>query len=187
MGSASCSSPLSPQQWALGLAASLPVDARIKFKEWYTSVDFETKASVDPCSEVLSQGSPATPQQADPVSSTPIVTTSAGSNFRAANVPCPSQRAEPYAAAFHTEGESFKKEFVLGVGACHGRPSRAGFRGLHDGRFSRRVSLGELRGRGLMKGCNLRFWNGFQDGRRLRPMAVKLAHNWSRSRTALRA
>ena len=75
-----CSSPLSPQQWALGLA-------RIKFEEWYTSVDFEAKASVDPYSEVPSQGSPATPQHADPVSTTPIVTTSAGSNFRAAKAP----------------------------------------------------------------------------------------------------
>ena len=31
--SASFSSPLSPQRWALGLAASLPEDARIKFDQ----------------------------------------------------------------------------------------------------------------------------------------------------------
>ena len=84
VSSASCSSPLSPQQLALGLAASLPEDARIKFEEWHTSTDIEPKASVDPHSEVLSQVSPATPQQADLVSTTPIATTSAGSNFPAA-------------------------------------------------------------------------------------------------------
>ena len=54
--SASCSAPLSPQQWALGLAASLPEDVRVKFEEWYSSVEIEAKASVDPYSEVLSQG-----------------------------------------------------------------------------------------------------------------------------------
>ena len=43
VSSASCTSPMSPQQWSLGLAASLPEDARIKFDEWYTSVDFEAK------------------------------------------------------------------------------------------------------------------------------------------------
>ena len=75
--STSFSSPMSPQQWALGLAASVPEDAGIKFEEWYTNVDIEAKAPVDPYSEVLSQVSPATPQQADPVSSTPIATTSA--------------------------------------------------------------------------------------------------------------
>ena len=32
--SASCSAPLSPQQWALGLAASLQEDVRVKFEEW---------------------------------------------------------------------------------------------------------------------------------------------------------
>ena len=69
--SASCSAPLSPQQWALGLAASLPEDLRVKFEEWYSSVEIEAKASVDPYSEVLSQGSPATLLPANPVSSTP--------------------------------------------------------------------------------------------------------------------
>ena len=49
--SASCTVPLSPQQRALGLAASLPEDVRVKFEEWYS-----VKASVDPYSEVLSQG-----------------------------------------------------------------------------------------------------------------------------------
>ena len=34
VSSASCSSQLSPQQWALGLAASLPEDIRVKFEEW---------------------------------------------------------------------------------------------------------------------------------------------------------
>ena len=58
--SASCFAPLSPQQWALGLAASLPEDVRVKFEEWYNSVEIEAKASVDPYSEVLSHGSPAT-------------------------------------------------------------------------------------------------------------------------------
>ena len=58
--SASCSAPLSPQHWALGLAASLPEDVRVKFEEWYSSVEIEAKASVDPYPEVLSQGSPAT-------------------------------------------------------------------------------------------------------------------------------
>ena len=52
--SASCSAPLSPQQWALGLAASLPEDVRVKFEEWYSSVEIEAKASVDPYSEVSS-------------------------------------------------------------------------------------------------------------------------------------
>ena len=53
----------------------------------------QCQASVAAYSEVLSQVSPATPQQADPVSSTPIATTSAGSNFRPAKAPFPSQRA----------------------------------------------------------------------------------------------
>ena len=35
---ASCSAPLSPQQWALGLAA-LPEDVRVKFVEWHNSVE----------------------------------------------------------------------------------------------------------------------------------------------------
>ena len=53
--SASCSAPLSPQQWAHGLAASLPKDVRVKF-EGYNSVEVEAEASVDPRSEVLSWG-----------------------------------------------------------------------------------------------------------------------------------
>ena len=98
--SASCSAPLSPQQWALGLAASLPEDVRVKFEEWYSSVEIEAKASVDPYSEVLSQGSPATLLPANPVSSTPVAATSTGCAFRAAKAPFPSQRATPYAAGF---------------------------------------------------------------------------------------
>ena len=88
------------QQWALGLAASLPEDVRVKFEEWYSSVEIEAKASVDPYSEVLSQGSPATLLPADPVSSTPVAATSAGFAFRAAKAPFPSQRATPYAVGF---------------------------------------------------------------------------------------
>ena len=76
--SASCSAPPSPQQWALGLAASLPEDVRVKFEEWYNGVEIEAKASVDPYLEVLSQGSPATSLPADPVSSTPIEAKSTG-------------------------------------------------------------------------------------------------------------
>ena len=34
----------------------LPEDVRVKFEEWYNSVKIEAKASVDPYSEVLSQG-----------------------------------------------------------------------------------------------------------------------------------
>ena len=99
--SASCSAPLSLQQWALGLAASLPEDVRVKFEEWYSGVEIKkAKASVDPYPEVLSQGSPATSLPADPVSSTPIAATSKGSAFRAAKAPFPSQRATPYAAGF---------------------------------------------------------------------------------------
>ena len=98
--SASCSAPPSPQQWALGLAASLPEDVRVKLEEWYSSVEIEANASVDPYSEVLSQGSPATLLPADPVSSTPVAATSTGSAFRAAKAPFPSQRATPYAARF---------------------------------------------------------------------------------------
>ena len=93
--SASCSAPLSPQQWALGLAASLPEDVRVKFDEWYSSVEIEAKALVDPYSEVLSQGSPATLLPADPVSATPT-----GSAFRAAKAPFPSQSATPYGVGF---------------------------------------------------------------------------------------
>ena len=174
VSAASCSSPLSPQQWALGLASSLPEDARIKFEEWHTSTDFEPKASVHPHSEVLSQVSPATPQQADPVSTTPIATTSAGSNFPAGKAPFPlaagcavccgvsdkarvrSGRREQsrfrMQAPGHCRRESFKNERALGVGACHGRPSGAGVRGCTMADFSRRVPLDELRGRGLMKG-----------------------------------
>ena len=55
---------------------------------------------MDPYSEVLSQGSPATLLPADPVSSTPIAATSTGSAFRAAKAPFPFQRAAPYAAGF---------------------------------------------------------------------------------------
>ena len=88
------------QQWALGLAASLPEDVRVRFEEWYNSVEIEAKASVDPYSEVLSQGSPATSLPADHLSSTPIAATSTGSAFRAAKAPFPSQRAAPYAAGF---------------------------------------------------------------------------------------
>ena len=72
--SASLSSPRSPQQWALGLAASLQEDVRVQFEEWCSNVHFEAKASMDHFSEVLSQVSPATPQDADPVSPTPITT-----------------------------------------------------------------------------------------------------------------
>ena len=98
--SASCSAPLSPQQWTLGLAASLSEDVRVKFEEWYNSVEIEAKASVDPYLEVLSQGSPGTSVPADPVSSTPIAVTSKGSAFRASKAPFPSRRAAPYAAGF---------------------------------------------------------------------------------------
>ena len=55
---------------------------------------------MDPYSEVLSQGSPATLLPANPVSSTPVAATSTGSAFRAAKAPFPSQRATPYAAGF---------------------------------------------------------------------------------------
>ena len=98
--SASCSAPLSPQQWVFGLAASLPEDVRVKFEEWYSSVEIEAKASVDPYSEVLSEGSPATLLPANPVSSTPVAATSTGSAFRAAKAPFSSQRATPHAAGF---------------------------------------------------------------------------------------
>ena len=114
--SASRSAPLSPQQWALGLAASLPEDVRVKFEEWYNSVEIEAKASVDPHSEVLSQGSPATSLPTDPVSSTPIAATCTASTFRAARAPFPSQRAAPYAAGVSHEQES---------GAAAGKPSRS--------------------------------------------------------------
>ena len=112
---------------------------------------------MDPYSEVLSQVSPATPQEADPVSSTPIATTSAGSNLCAAKAPFSSQRAAPYAAWFQT---SKSQQWSLGVeqtsnaadiplpegkvqerarsqGRRVPRPtSGAGVRGLHHGRFS---------------------------------------------------
>ena len=51
-----------------------------------------TTASVNQCSEVLSQGSPATSLPAYPVSTTPIAATSTGSAFRAAKAPFPSER-----------------------------------------------------------------------------------------------
>ena len=46
--SASLSLTMSPQQWALGLAASLPEDVRIKFEDWYSNFDFEAKAPWTP-------------------------------------------------------------------------------------------------------------------------------------------
>ena len=141
--SASCSAPLSPQQWALGLAASLPEDVRVKFEEWYSSVEIEGKASVDPYSEVLSQGSPATLLPADPVLSTPIAATSTGSAFRAAKAPFPSQRAAPYAAGFQVEQESGAAAGSRSVRECR-RSAVAGCRRLSGSPSPRstRVTVG---------------------------------------------
>ena len=55
-----------------------------------TASDVETKASVDHHSEVLSQGSPATSQQADPVSSTPMAATITRSAVRPKLLSAPS-------------------------------------------------------------------------------------------------
>ena len=80
---ASFSSPLSPQQWALGLAASLPEDARIKFEECCTNVNFEAKASVDPLFGGLEPGVSSDSTASGSCFVDTIATTSAGSNFRA--------------------------------------------------------------------------------------------------------
>ena len=164
--SASCSAPLSPQQWALGLAPSLSEDVRVKFEEWYNSVEIEAKASVDPYSEVPSQGSPATSLPADPVSSTPIAATSTGSAFRAAKANFTSQRAAPYAVGFQMSKSQERSpgadQFVNAVAGCRrlsGSPSPGSARvtagpAEQDSElctmadFSRRVPLDELRGRG---------------------------------------
>ena len=82
--------------WTCGVAPR----GRSSQVRWYNSVEIEAKVSVDPYSDVLSQGSPATSLPADPVSSAPVEATFAGSAFRAANAPFPSQRAAPYAAEF---------------------------------------------------------------------------------------
>ena len=163
--SASCCAPLSPQQWALGLAAWLSEDVRVKFEEWYKSVEIEAKASVDPYSEVLSQESPATSLQTDPVSSTPIAATSTGSAFRAAKAPFSSQRASTFQMSKSKERPPGADQIVNAVGCrrSSGSPSPGSARvtagpAEQDSElctmadFSRRVPLDELRGRGLMKG-----------------------------------
>ena len=149
-------------------------DFRVKFEEWYSSVEIEGKASVDPYSEVLSQGSPATLLPADPVLSTPIAATSTGSAFRAAKAPFPSQRAAPYAAGFQVEQESeaaagsrsvreCRRSAVAGCRRLSGSPSprstrvtvgpaEQDFELCTMAHFLRRVPLDELRGRGLVRG-----------------------------------
>ena len=143
--SASCSAPLSPQQWTLGLAASLPEDVRVKFEECCNSVDVEAKAPVDPHSEVLSQRSPATSQQADPgppsvrpkLLSPPSVLRRMLRGFRRARVR--SGRREQSRSRMPSPSrcrmQRLEWESVAGVSTFYGRPSGAGIRALHDGRF----------------------------------------------------
>ena len=121
--SAPCSAPLSPQQWA----ASLSEDVRVKFEEWYNSVQIEAKASVDPYSEVLSQGSPATSLPSDPVSSTPFAATSTGSAFRAAKAPFPLSACGAVCCGVSDEQESGAAAGSRSVRECR-RPAVAGCR-----------------------------------------------------------
>ena len=129
---------------------------------------------MDPYSEVLSQGSPATSLPADPVSSTTIAATSTGWACRAAKAPFPSQRAPPYTARFQMsksqERPSGTYQIVnavaqpfAGCRRLNGSPSPGSARvtagpAEQDSElctmadFSRRVPLDELRGRELMKG-----------------------------------
>ena len=115
---------------------------------------------------------PATSLPADPVSSTPIAATSAGSAFRAAKAPFPS--AAPYAAGFQMSKSQERPlgadQFVNAVAqplpdadvqAGVRRRGQSVLRLAQRSRtpelctmadFSRRVPLDELRGRGLMKG-----------------------------------
>ena len=125
--SASCSAPLSPQQWPLGLAASLPEDVRVKFED--SSVEIEAKASVDPYSEVLSQGLQRRCFQRILFRRQPIAATSTGSVFRDAKVLSPLSVQTPYAAVVQvskSQGEQNAVAPVARVSACYGWPSGAG-------------------------------------------------------------
>ena len=64
----------------------------------------------------------------------------------------------------HCRMQTFLWESVAGVSACYGRPSGQGSELWTMADFSRRVSLDELRSRGLMKG--------------LRPEALEQISRW---------
>ena len=167
--------PLSPQQWALGLAVSLPEDVQVKFEEWYNSVEIEAKASVDPYSEVLNQGSPAASLPADPVSSTPFAATSTGYvrlPCGRGSFPLPACRAVCHGGSDQQESgattgsrtdRECRRQAIVGCRRSSGSPSPRSARvtagpAEHDSElctmadFSRRVPLDELRGRGPPKG-----------------------------------
>ena len=101
-----------------------------------------------------------------PVSSTPIVTTSAGSNFRAAKAPFPSQRAAPYALGFQSgrradfecshqptaRWRASRTSAFSGSARATADAAEQAFEACTMADFSRRVPLDVVRGRGLMKG-----------------------------------
>ena len=151
--SASDSAPLSPQQWPLGCGVALR--GRSKFEE--------AKASVDPYPEVLSQGSPVTSLPADPVSSTPIAATSTAS-VRSRLLSPPTVRRRVLRGSEQESGAA--------AGSRSDRECRRPAPRSSILSFARwqifLMSCG---------GCSLRFSNRFQDGRRLMPMAMRLAHS----------
>ena len=147
--SASCSAPLSPQQWALGLAASLlPEDVRVKFEEWYCSLEIE---AVDTrCGDIYRFRLPC-----------------CQGSFRlsACNAICcgVSGEQESGAAAGSGSVRECRRPTVAGCRRLSGSPSPGSTRvtagpaeqdfelcTMAD--FLRRVPLDELRGRGLMSG-----------------------------------
>ena len=141
VSSASCSSPLSPQQWAQtgGVALrgrsnqvrGVVYQHRFRGQGIHGSLFGGSEAGVS--SDSTANGScleDAYRDDRDPVSVLPKLL-SPRSGLRRTLWGFRQARVRPG----HCRRESFKNERALGVGACHGRPNGAGVRGLHCGRF----------------------------------------------------
>ena len=164
--SASCSAPLSPQQWALGLAASLPEDVRVKFEEWYSSLEIEAKASVEPgvSSDVASSESCFVDTRCGDIYRFRLPCCQGSFPLSACNAICcgVSGEQESGAAAGSRSVRECRCPAVAGCRRLSGSPSPGSARvtaGPAEQDFElctmavflRRVPLDELRGRGLMK------------------------------------
>ena len=172
--SASISSPKSPQQWALGLAASLPEDVRVKFEDWCSSVGFDAKASVYP---VLGGSEPGVSSDSTRCGS--CLADTDCDDFSGIQIPCCQSSFLLATGCAFCCGVSDEQESgaVAGSGAdvecsCHASavgvvsrtsafsgparvtagPAEQAFKTCTVAEFSRRVHLDKPRGRGLMKG-----------------------------------
>ena len=138
-----------------------------------------------------------------------MAATSTWSAFCAAKAPFPSQHAAPYAVGFQMSKSQERPPGAEQIANAVAKPlpdadfqvgvRRRGQREIRPAQRSRTLSFARWQifheefllmscvVAGSRRGWNLRSRNRFQDGRLVRPMAVRLAHNESRTQTALRA